>query len=440
MERMSAAAMTLCLLVLPVLAYGEPVQSAATDIPPVAQPLIREGGFALKLAQALYLGLPGTEPEAEGMLVKAGIAPEKGWIADYPLTPDTISELRSLVGASADANRLPMERAAALDAFEGLIAELGLSVARDPAAEKAGDAPAAGAPDYLGPSIISNYYYNVGPPVVTYYRPPWDYYYLYWWVPYPFRYSGYFFPGFFILHDFNRVFIVKGREVVVSNRFYDRKYRRYSTLRPEKRHGRHRGGVSYRAWRGRGPGEGFRTFGGEKGARSILDRSVQGGRAHGGRNPSRFRVERNATRGTGSGKGTLTSRGMNRGRAAAVHRDSPWRERATSFGGRRGTTQHRPEGPGIRHGAGQARRGVLDRDTFRPRRSGPERSLNRKRGDRSAGSFRGDSSKGGRALHRGSGFGRPGNRSLSRGSAGRGRGAGFSARGGIRGGGCRGRC
>lgn len=68
-----------------------------------------------------------------------------------------------------------------------------------------------------GPEVINNYYYSEGPPVVTYYPPPDPYYYLYGWVPYPFWYSGAFFRGYFILHDFHRRVFFAGHPFFVTN-------------------------------------------------------------------------------------------------------------------------------------------------------------------------------------------------------------------------------
>jgi hypothetical protein len=67
------------------------------------------------------------------------------------------------------------------------------------------------------PEVINNYYYSEGPPVVTYYPPPEPYYYLYGWVPYPFWCSGFFFSGFFILHDFHRQVFFHKHHFFVTN-------------------------------------------------------------------------------------------------------------------------------------------------------------------------------------------------------------------------------
>jgi hypothetical protein len=51
---------------------------------------------------------------------------------------------------------------------------------------------------------IDQYYDEYGPPIVSYYPPPWDYGYLYSWVPCPFWWGGFGFGGYFILNDFDR--------------------------------------------------------------------------------------------------------------------------------------------------------------------------------------------------------------------------------------------
>ena len=58
---------------------------------------------------------------------------------------------------------------------------------------------------YPDDAAMNNYYSEEGPPIVTYYAPPYDYAYLYSWVPYPFWWWDVWFPGFFILADFDRV-------------------------------------------------------------------------------------------------------------------------------------------------------------------------------------------------------------------------------------------
>src|SRR6185369_2767208 len=50
--------------------------------------------------------------------------------------------------------------------------------------------------------------------------PP-NYYYLYSWVPYPFWWTDFWFPGFFVLNDFHRPFHFHNRVFFVSNHFND---------------------------------------------------------------------------------------------------------------------------------------------------------------------------------------------------------------------------
>ena len=92
------------------ITVGAQSGETATQPPPIAQTLIREGDFAIKLAEALKIGQAKSEAEAESMLASAGIAPKNGWIADYPMTPDIIGELEKAVGEAADAKKLPMSK------------------------------------------------------------------------------------------------------------------------------------------------------------------------------------------------------------------------------------------------------------------------------------------------------------------------------------------
>ena len=197
-------------LLLSLNAQAQPGQNSAGS-PPISQALVPEGDFALKLAAALKLGAPHDESQAEDMLTSAGIAPKNGWIADYPLTPNIIGELQNSVATAADSKRLPMGKDEALEAFQGLTTELGLAVSPGSAGEYAENQPQPDA------SAINSYYYDEGPPVVTYYPPPWDYYYLYGWVPYPFWWGGFFFSGFFCLHDFHGFH----HHHLISNHFID---------------------------------------------------------------------------------------------------------------------------------------------------------------------------------------------------------------------------
>jgi hypothetical protein len=88
------------------------------------QALIREGSFALKLAEVLEIGKVESEAEAENMLTSAGIAPRNGWIADYPVTPDIIGELQKAIGEAVDSDKIAMNKDEAMKAFDDLIREI----------------------------------------------------------------------------------------------------------------------------------------------------------------------------------------------------------------------------------------------------------------------------------------------------------------------------
>jgi len=197
--------------------------------PPVAQPLVREGDFAVELAATLDLGNPTDEAVAEDMLVKAGVAPLNGWLSDYPMTPEIVGQLRDSVAKAAGEGKLPMTSDEAAGRLNSLTAKMDLPAPAGPGtAETEGTRPPA---DRSNPTVINNYYYDQGPPVITYYPPPYDYVYLYDWVPYPVWWFGFWFPGFFICHNFtttvvvsNAVFVNRtfvNRTAVVSNRVID---------------------------------------------------------------------------------------------------------------------------------------------------------------------------------------------------------------------------
>ena len=215
MKKILLSTMILSLLLLPLGAFAQLDQDSA--IPPVSQSLVPEGDFALKLVAALKLGAPSGEAQAEDVLSSAGIAPKNGCIADYPVTPIIVGELQNAVAAAADAQKLPMGKDEALKAFQDVTTEFGLSVALGGPGESAENQTQPDA------AVINNYYDEEGPPVITYYPPPWDYSYLYDWVSYPFRCSGFFFPGFFVLNDFHRVVFVghHHHQHLITNHFFD---------------------------------------------------------------------------------------------------------------------------------------------------------------------------------------------------------------------------
>ncbi len=213
------AAMLLMLSFAPALwAQEEAPPPGPAGAPPVEPSIVREGDFAVSLEQALGVGNSQDEVQAESALGGLGVSPRNGWIADYPVTPDVYGELQNSVAAAANAGKLPMSTDEALSRLGNLSAGLGLGIT--PYASGANQtAPPAAA--YPTPADMSQYYAEQGPPIVTYYNPPPDYYYLYDWVPYPFFVSGFFFPGYFCLHDFHRHFVHHGRPVIVSNHFND---------------------------------------------------------------------------------------------------------------------------------------------------------------------------------------------------------------------------
>jgi hypothetical protein len=220
------------LFLVALTAYAETVQAWAGQ-PPLAQPLVREGTIALKLVDALKLGTAANEAEAESMLGAAGIAPRNGWIADYPVTPDTVGELRNAVieESVGQSKSLTLGKNEALKAFEDAMRVYGLSI--EPSYGRTADA----SPDYDTPGAApaDNYYDTEGPPVVTYYDPPADYYDYYTWVPYPFWWADFWFPGFFILADFHRVVIVNKRPEVITNHVMDRRTNKMAVIDPLNR-------------------------------------------------------------------------------------------------------------------------------------------------------------------------------------------------------------
>jgi len=217
-----------------LILLGVAVQNGYSESPPVAAALVREGSFALTLAEALGVGHPSSEIEAESMLGAAGVAPRNGWIADYPVTPDIIGELRDSISYASQTKTLSMDTETALRALENV--QTANNILVTPGAE---DTPGAEiqmpAGDYPDQTAIDSYYSDQGPPIVTYYTPPADYYYLYSWVPYPFWWSGFSFGGYFILNDFHRHFRDHGHVRHVSNHFNDTNAHRVFRIDPIKR-------------------------------------------------------------------------------------------------------------------------------------------------------------------------------------------------------------
>ena len=235
MRALDFKALGLSVAAVMVLLLGICVQEGYTQPPPVGAPLVREGAFAMKLAEALNVGYPSSEAEAESMLGTAGIAPRNGWMADYPVTPDIIGELRDSVTYAAQAKTISMDQDTALKALEDVQAGVSISVSPGPAGPPETSAEGATGSSYPDQTVINNYYYDQGPPIVTYYAPPPDYYYLYSWVPYPFWWSGFWFGGFFVLHDFHRHFREDGHVFSVTNHFRDVRANRVFRVDPVSR-------------------------------------------------------------------------------------------------------------------------------------------------------------------------------------------------------------
>jgi len=145
-------------------AYAQPGQTKAGP-PPSEQNPVREGAFAMELAEVLKIGEAKSEAEAENKLTLVGIAPKNGWIADYPMTPVIIGELQNGVGEAADSGKIPMKREEATRAFQDLLTSM--------ESQNAGvEPPPAGQPE---PYYYPGYY------------------------PYPYPYP-YFFGGYYRFH------------------------------------------------------------------------------------------------------------------------------------------------------------------------------------------------------------------------------------------------
>jgi hypothetical protein len=128
----------------------------------IERSLIRESFFAMRLTEALKIGPVKSEAEAEDLLALAGIAPKNGWIADYPVTPDIIGELRNAIALAADSGKIEMNKSDAIKAFEDLVIEIESQYSRIEPSPSWGPYP-------------EPYYY------------PYLYYY-----PYPYYFGGYY--------------------------------------------------------------------------------------------------------------------------------------------------------------------------------------------------------------------------------------------------------
>lgn len=227
MKRARILLLAAALLIPALVTAQQPVEkSSISAIEPV---LVRQGDFAMLLVEALHLGVAERQESAISRLEDADIAPEDGWIADYPMTPEILAQLAPTLGDAADSGAIALSRDEALGALQALAAEFGLSL-----------------PDELGPryarrylrddaydcqgSTIRRYYDNYAPPVLSYCRPPYDYDYLYDWRPYGSWWHGHYYPGYYLLHRFHLVIHVD------STRPHHRQYLAKPQARSKHRH------------------------------------------------------------------------------------------------------------------------------------------------------------------------------------------------------------
>jgi len=192
----------LSLILAPYALYAG---TSSSGQPPVEQPLVREGDLAVSLANALHLTTSNDEAAAEDALYLAGIGPRNGWISDYPVTPDIIAEVRRSTATAASSGDLHMAEVDAVGVVDKVSTDMNLPVrvAESNAGSQSLSPPAGTGLYDEEPGDVQEYYDENGPPVVSYYPPPWDYYWLYDWVPWPFWWDGIGFGGFFVLGDFD---------------------------------------------------------------------------------------------------------------------------------------------------------------------------------------------------------------------------------------------
>ncbi len=212
---------------------GASEYASSEEAPPVAQVLVREGEFAVELAAMLDLGTPAEEATAEDLLAEAGVAPANGWISDYPMTPQIVGQLDEALSKAAGEGRIPMTAEQAKNGLRVLAEKYNLATPADVATSSA-EAPVAPA----NPTVVNNYYYTQGPPVITYYAPPPEYVYLYTWVPYPVWWFGFWWPGFYICNDFTTVIVVRSHPVIVTNHIVIRDRRTVAVVHPVMHDGR----------------------------------------------------------------------------------------------------------------------------------------------------------------------------------------------------------
>jgi hypothetical protein len=351
--------MIIVLVLVPVMAVAE--NYSAGGQAPIAQPLVREGTVAVKMVEVLNLGTTTSEVEAENLLVGAGIAPRNGWISDYPVTPDIANELRTAVNGAAGAGSITVGRDEAVLAFDGVLSGYNLVLGGDTPGEAVEQEQSAVYPDN---AEINDYYYNDGPPAVTYYAPPADYAYMYSWVPYPFWGWNSRYPGFFVLGDFDRFAFADRHAFAVSNHFFDEH---------EQRFGRIDAAARFREFHGRRFDDQGRYFVntrvvGPSDVRREAERSFVG--EH---NRARFDVDRSRSNFNSSREMGIGSRELNRENRTSVSSTG----RMFNFSGRREGTIVAPSerGGNFSRPAERAFRPFSDRGGHREFNSAP-RTLN----------------------------------------------------------------
>ena len=102
----SITTIVIVLLLMPVMVQAQSQQTTTKAPPPIEQPLVREGNFAVKLVFAFALGVTEDEVEAENLLSSVGITPRNGWIADYPVTPDIMDEIWGSISDAVDSQKV----------------------------------------------------------------------------------------------------------------------------------------------------------------------------------------------------------------------------------------------------------------------------------------------------------------------------------------------
>lgn len=120
------------------------------------------------------------------------------------MTPEIIAQLQNATQGAADSGSLAMNSDEAMTALRTVSDDFDLNIVAGGSSENQGPGePSNGSSVNVSPAAVDDYYADNGPPVVTYYSPPTPFVYLHAWVPCPFWFADFYFPGFFILNDFD---------------------------------------------------------------------------------------------------------------------------------------------------------------------------------------------------------------------------------------------